>query len=87
MPAAGSHVPLEAKYADTTVAGASAGEPKAMAEPQAENAITSVISDVHDLPLDANAQTNAAGYSRIMRLIGVEGGGPVTPLAAFQSSI
>jgi hypothetical protein len=58
-----------------------------MAEPQAENAITSVFSDDHDLPLDAKAETNAAGYSRIRRLIGAEGGGPVTPLAAFQSSI
>jgi hypothetical protein len=54
---------------------------------QPESAITSVLSDVHDLPLDSDAGIGAAEYSRIMRLIGDEEGGPVTTLSGFNSSI
>jgi hypothetical protein len=52
-----------------------------------EFVITSLISDVDDLPLDFSAQIDAAELSRYMRLIEAEDGGPVTTLVAFNSSI
>jgi hypothetical protein len=58
-----------------------------MTAKQPEPVITSVLSDVHDLPLDSDAEIGADEYSRIMRMISDEDGGRVTTLSGFNSSI
>ena len=58
-----------------------------MAVMQAEAIVSSDMSDIHDLPFDFDANIDAVEYSRIMRRIGVDGGGSVTPVSAFNSSI
>jgi FXSXX-COOH protein len=49
--------------------------------------VTSVTSDMHDLPLDVEVNIDDAEYSRIMRRITIADGGTDTDVSAFNSSI
>jgi hypothetical protein len=48
---------------------------------------TSDMSDIHDLPLDAEVSIDDIEYAHIMRRIGIADGEPGTPVSAFNSSI
>jgi hypothetical protein len=49
--------------------------------------LTSDLTDIHDLPLDADVNLDNIEYSHIMRRIGLAEGEPGTPVSAFNSSI
>jgi sulfatase maturation enzyme AslB (radical SAM superfamily) len=49
--------------------------------------VTSVTSDMHDLPLDVEVNIDDAEYARIMRRITIADGGTDTDVSAFNSSI
>ena len=53
----------------------------------ADDVFTSDMSDIHDVPLDAEVSFDELGYARIMRRIGIAEGEPGTPVSAFNSSI
>jgi hypothetical protein len=48
---------------------------------------TSDMSDIHDLPLDAEAGFDEVEYTHIMRRIGIAEGEQGTTVSAFNSSI
>jgi hypothetical protein len=48
---------------------------------------TSDMSDIHDLPLDAEVSIDDIEYAHIMWRIGIAEGEPGTSVAAFNSSI
>jgi hypothetical protein len=52
-----------------------------------DEVIVSDMSDIRDLPLDADVRTSDVEYARIMRRAGIVEGGPVTSVSAFNSSI
>ena len=54
---------------------------------QADAIIASDISDIGDLPLDAEVNIDATEYEHIMRRIGIAAGEPGTSVSAFNSSI
>jgi hypothetical protein len=54
---------------------------------QADASITSDMSDIGELPLDAKVSLDDAEYAHIMRRIGVAEGEPGTSVSAFNSSI
>lgn len=49
--------------------------------------LISDVSDIRDLPLDAEASFDDDEYAHIMRRIGVDEGEPGTSVSAFNSSI
>lgn len=51
--------------------------------------VVSVMSDHHDVPLDADITIDSIEYARIMRGIPQDGGddGATVPVSAFNSSI
>lgn len=53
----------------------------------ADAVLTSDMSDIHDLPLDAEVSIDDAEYAHIMRRIGLVEGEPGTSVSAFNSSI
>ena len=53
----------------------------------ADAVFTSGLSDIHDLPLDAEISIDDAEYAHIMRRIGIAEGEPGTTVSAFNSSI
>jgi hypothetical protein len=53
----------------------------------AGDVFTSDVSDIHDLPLDAEVSFDEVEYAHIMRRIGVVEGEPGTSVSAFNSSI
>jgi hypothetical protein len=53
----------------------------------AGDVFTSDVSDIHDLPLDAEVSFDEVEYEHIMRRIGVVQGEPGTSVSAFNSSI
>ena len=48
---------------------------------------TSDMSDIHDLPLDAEVSIDDVEYAHIMRRIGIAEGEQGTSVSAFNSSI
>lgn len=58
-----------------------------MATSYADDVFTSDMSDIHDLPLDAEVSFDGVEYAHIMRRIGIAEGEPGTPVSAFNSSI
>jgi len=58
-----------------------------MATSYADDVFTSDMSDIHDLPLDAEVSFDGVEYAHIMRRIGVAEGEPGTSVSAFNSSI
>lgn len=58
-----------------------------MATSYADDVFTSDMSDIHDLPLDAEVSCDEVEYAHIMRRIGIVEGEPGTPVSAFNSSI
>jgi hypothetical protein len=48
--------------------------------------LTSDMTDIHDLPLDAELNFDEAEYAQIMRRAGI-GGEPGASVSAFNSSI
>jgi hypothetical protein len=53
----------------------------------ADAVIASDMSDIHDLPLDADVNIDDFEYAHIMRRIGIVEGEPGTSVSAFNSSI
>jgi hypothetical protein len=53
----------------------------------ADDVFTSDVSDIHDLPLDAEVGFDEVEYAHIMRRIGIAEGEPGTSVSAFNSSI
>ena len=53
----------------------------------ADAVLTSDMSDIHDLPLDAEVSIDDVEYAHIMRRIGLVEGEPGTSVSAFNSSI
>jgi hypothetical protein len=53
----------------------------------AGDVFTSDVSDIHDLPLDAEVSFDEVEYAHLMRRIGVVEGEPGTSVSAFNSSI
>jgi hypothetical protein len=53
----------------------------------ADDVFTSDMSDIRDLPLDAEASFDEVEYGHIMRRIGIVEGEQGTPVSAFNSSI
>ena len=53
----------------------------------ADDVFTSDMSDIHDLPLDAEVSIDGVEYEHIMRRIGIAEGGQETTVSAFNSSI
>jgi len=53
----------------------------------ADDVFTSDVSDIHDLPLDAEVGFGGVEYAHIMRRIGIAEGEPGTSVSAFNSSI
>ncbi len=53
----------------------------------ADDVFTSDMSDIHDVPLDAEVNFDEPEYAHIMRRIGIAEGEPGTPVSAFNSSI
>ena len=51
------------------------------------DAVTSDMSDIRDLPLDAEINIDDVEYAHIMRRIGLAEGEPGTSVSAFNSSI
>ncbi|MGH3212887.1 MAG: hypothetical protein ACRDNO_34515 [Trebonia sp.] len=58
-----------------------------MATSYADHVFTSDMSDIHDLPLDAEVSFDEVEYAHIMRRIGIADGEPGTSVSAFNSSI
>ena len=58
-----------------------------MATSYADDVFTSDMSDIHDLPLDAEVSIDDVKYAHIMRRIGIAEGEPGTSVSAFNSSI
>ena len=58
-----------------------------MSRQSAADAIVSGMSDLSDLPLDAEVNLDDAEYAHIMRRIGITEGEPGTTVSAFNSSI
>jgi hypothetical protein len=58
-----------------------------MATSYAGDVFTSDMSDIHDLPLDAEASIDEVEYTHIMRRIGIVEGERGTSVSAFNSSI
>jgi hypothetical protein len=52
-----------------------------------DQVIVSDLSDIGDLPLDAEVNVDVGEYVRIMRRLGSLDGGPGTSVSAFNSSI
>jgi hypothetical protein len=53
----------------------------------ADAVIASDMSDIRNLPLDADANIDDVEYAHIMRRIGIVEGEPGTSVSAFNSSI
>ena len=53
----------------------------------ADAVFTSDMSDIHDLPLDAEVSIDDVEYAHIMRRIGIAEGEAGTTVSAFNSSI
>jgi len=53
----------------------------------ADDVFTSDMSDIRDLPLDAEVNFDEVEYGHIMRRIGIVEGEQGTPVSAFNSSI
>ena len=53
----------------------------------ADAVIASDMSDIHDLPLDAEVSFDEVEYAHIMRRIGIVEGEQGTSVSAFNSSI
>ena len=53
----------------------------------ADDVFTSDMSDLRDLPLDAEVSFDEVEYGHIMRRIGIVEGEQGTPVSAFNSSI
>jgi hypothetical protein len=53
----------------------------------ADDVFTSDMSDIRDLPLDAEASFDEVEYGHIMCRIGIVEGEQGTPVSAFNSSI
>ena len=53
----------------------------------ADAVFTSDMSDIHDVPLDAEVSIDDVEYAHIMRRIGLVEGEPGTSVSAFNSSI
>lgn len=53
----------------------------------AGDVFTSDMSDIRDLPLDAEVSFDEVEYGRIMHRIGIAEGEQGTPVSAFNSSI
>lgn len=53
----------------------------------ADDVFTSGISDIRDLPLDAEVNIDDVKYAHIMRRIGIAEGESGTSVSAFNSSI
>ena len=53
----------------------------------ADSAFASDVSDIRDLPLDAEVTIDDVEYAHIMRRIGIAEGEPGTSVSAFNSSI
>jgi hypothetical protein len=53
----------------------------------ADDVFTSDMSDIRDLPLDAEVSFDEVEYGHIMRRIGIVEGEQGTPVSAFNSSI
>jgi FXSXX-COOH protein len=51
-----------------------------------QDVLISDMSDIHDLPLDAQLNIDDAEYAHIVRRIGIDGE-PGTSVSAFNSSI
>jgi hypothetical protein len=58
-----------------------------MATSYADAVFTSDMSDIHDLPLDAEVNFDEVEYAHIMHRIGIAEDEPGTPVSAFNSSI
>ena len=58
-----------------------------MSRQSADDVIVSGLSDVRDLPFDAEVIVDDVEYARIMRQIGITEGEPGTSVSAFNSSI
>ena len=58
-----------------------------MSRHSAADPIVSGMSDLSDLPLDAEVNLDDAEYAHIMRRIGITEGEPGTTVSAFNSSI
>jgi hypothetical protein len=58
-----------------------------MATSYADDVFTSDMSDIHDLPLDAEGNFDEVEYAHIMRRIGIAEGEQGTSVSAFNSSI
>jgi hypothetical protein len=58
-----------------------------MATSYADDVFTSDMSDIHDLPLDAEGSFDEVEYAHIMRRIGIAEGEAGTSVSAFNSSI
>jgi hypothetical protein len=58
-----------------------------MATSYADDVFTSDMSDIHDLPLDAEGSFDEVESAHIMRRIGMAEGEPGTSVSAFNSSI
>jgi hypothetical protein len=58
-----------------------------MAVIKADAIITSDMSGIGEVPLDAEVNVDDAEYARIMRRIGLAEGEPETSVSAFNSSI
>ena len=57
------------------------------ATPYPGDVITSDMSDIQALPLDAEINFDKVEYAQIMRRIGIAEGEPGTSVSAFNSSI
>jgi len=53
----------------------------------ADDVFASDMSDIRDLPLDAEINIDDVEYAHIMRRIGIAEGEPGTSVSAFNSSI
>jgi hypothetical protein len=53
----------------------------------ADAAVVSDVSDICDLPLDAEVTIDDVQYAQIMHRIGIAEGEPATSVSAFNSSI
>jgi len=58
-----------------------------MATSYPDAVFTSDMSDIHDLPLDAEVDSAEIEYAHIMRRIGIVEGERGTTVSAFNSSI